>query len=366
MGGAEIFTHEMMRNSDLSRYDFIHFSPMFDGAEKSEKIDGVLYIRRGSLGSVVFNAIKYYRDNKNRIDFVVDQCNTFRFFTKFWVKAEKRIFLIFQLTREIWDIHLKFPLSKIGKIMETFLLRMNKNDLTLTESQSTKQDLLNVGFDEAKITIIPIGIDFSPWSKNEFLEKEPVPTFIYVGRFAKYKGIDTCFEAFGKIKHKHKNARLWIVGKMDEAYAAQSLIPICTHFGLTYGNPEENCDVTFHGFVADAKKLELMSRAHMLFMPSIREGWGLIITEAAAVGTPSIVFNSPGLIDAIDFGRAGYMVEHNDSDALANAALSVLQNSGDYDNMRRAARAFSEQFNWKATGQAFNEFMHKNQDCLQR
>jgi len=363
MGGAEIFTHEMMRNSDLSKYSFMHFSPMFDGAEEKEDIDGILYIRSGDLRSVVFRARKYYQEHNERIDFVVDQCNTFRFFTRFWVQAEKRIFFIHQLTREIWDIQSRFPINKIGKIMETSMLQLSKNDLTITVSQSTKQDLLDVGFDETNVTVLPEGIDFTPWKKSEFFEKEPDPTFIYIGRFAKYKGIDTCFEAFGKIKHEHKNARLWIVGKKDEHYINQSLLPICTQYGLTYGRPEEKYDVTFYGFVTNEKKLELMSRAHLLFMPSIREGWGLIITEAAAVGTPSIVYNSPGLRDAVDFGRTGYIVDNNDSGGLASIALSALQNSENYDNMRNAAHAFSKQFNWKATGQAFNEFMEKSPPC---
>ncbi|MCL2222431.1 MAG: glycosyltransferase family 4 protein [Oscillospiraceae bacterium] len=357
MGGAEIFTHEMMRNADLSKYNFVHFSPMFDGAEEREEIDDILYIRCGNLRSVIFMARKYYKENENQIDFVVDQCNTFRFFTRFWVQADKRIFFIHQLTREIWDIQSKFPINKIGKIMETPMLRLNKNDLTITVSESTKQDLLDVGFDETKVTVLPEGIEFTPWDESEFFEKEPVPTFIYIGRFAKYKGIDTCFETFGKIKRTHENARLWVVGKKDELYISQSLLPICAKYGLTHSNTNEECDVTFHGFVTNEKKLELMSRAHLLFMPSIREGWGLIVTEAAAVGTPSIVFDSPGLRDAVDFGRAGYMVDCNDSDGLASVALSALQSSENYDNMRNAAYNFSKQFSWKATGNAFNEFI---------
>lgn len=359
MGGAEIFTHEMMKNADLSRFDFIHFSPLFGGGIAHEIFDGITYIRDGSLASVIFRVKRYYKKNKHKIDFVVDQCNTFRFFTKFWVKSDKRIFFIHQLTREIWDIQSRFPISKIGKMTETPMLRLNKNDLTITVSESTKLDLLNVGFNERKITILPEGIDFVPWNDSEFYDKETCPTFIYVGRFAKYKGIDACFSAFGKIKNTFDKARLWIVGKKDEPYIVHSLLPICTQYGLTYGSSDDGCDVTFYGFVTDEKKLELMSRAHLLLMPSIREGWGLIVTEAAAVGTPSIVYNSPGLCDAVDFGKAGYITEGNSVRSLCEAMEIAISDKNGYNEMRKSAHEFSKKFSWKRTGEAFNAFMER-------
>jgi len=357
MGGAEIFTHEMMRNSDLEKYRFIHLSPMFDGASDYEEIDGIIYIRRGNLLTLIFECIRYYRKNRNHIDFVVDQCNTYRFFTRLWVKSNKRIFLIFQLTREIWDVHLRFPFNKIGKAMENTMLCLNKKDLTLTISQSTKQDLVNVGFDEAKIEILPIGLNFTPWGESEFCKKEVAPTFIYVGRFAKYKGIDVCFSAFGELKRRHSNARLWIVGEKDELYITQSLLPICAGYGLKYGDPGDDNDVTFYGFVTEEKKLELMSRAHLLLVPSTREGWGLIVTESAAVGTPSIVYKSPGLVDAVDNGKAGFIVKDNTNRELLKTMENALIDNKGYEQVQKNAHTFSQRFSWGLTGEAFNTLM---------
>jgi len=357
MGGAEIYTHEMMRNSDLSEFEFVHFSPMYEGAESHETIDGITYIREGSLLTIIFKCIKYYKQNKDNIIFVVDQCNTFRFFTKFWVKAEKRIFFIHQLTREIWDYHMRFPFSKVSKILETPMLRLNRNDLTITVSESTKRDLLDVGFDEKKVSIMPEGASFTPWNESECFNKEPNITFIYVGRFAMYKGIDACFSAFGEFKKVHSNAKLWIVGKKNDDYIRNSLLPICTKYGLTYGDTTENIDITFHGFVSEDKKLELMSRAHLQLVPSIREGWGLIVTEAAAVGTPSIVYNSPGLIDAVDFGKAGFLTKHNSDHGLYEAMKNAICNKEEYESIRKAANDFSRKFSWERTGMEFSAFI---------
>jgi len=365
MGGAEIFTHEMMKNADLSRFEFIHFSPIYEGLKPYEVIDTITYIRDGSLLSVIFKAGGYYKKNKNKIDFVVDQCNTFRFFTKFWVEGRKRIFLIYQLTREIWDFHMSFPLNKIGKALETPMLKLNKNDYTLTESQSTKDDLVKVGFDEEKVSIIPIGLSFTPWDNSEFCKKETDTTFIYVGRFARYKGIDDSIHAFGEYRNKYDDAKFWIVGKRDKEYIESVLMPICREYGLSceYASNETNeqasceSDVTFFGFVDKNTKLDLMSRAHIQLVPSIREGWGLIVTEAAAVGTPSITYNSPGLSDAVDFGKAGYMTTENNIHGLFKAMEVAISDNEGYNNMQKSAHEFSKKFNWKHTGNAFNSFM---------
>ena len=357
MGGAEIFTHEMMRNSNLNSFRIIHFSPEFTGSINQENIDGITYVREGNLFNVIFKSKKFYKKNIENINYLIDQCNTHRFFSKFWVEDNKRLFLIFQLTKEIWNYHLKFPFNKLGIFLENFMLKLNKNDFTITESESTKKDLINVGFNKEKIKIIPIGLNFKPWDKKDFFTKELLPTFIYVGRFAKYKGIDTCIKAFGMFKKNYNNAKLWIVGKIDERYFKKSLLNICLLNNLTFGDSSENNDIIFYGFVDEKTKLELISKAHALLFPSIREGWGIIITEAAAVGTPSLVYNSPGLVDAVNYGEAGYIVVRNDEHGLFRSMTEVMENKVKYEKIRQNALAFSNNFSWERTGRDFTNFI---------
>ncbi|QAA32938.1 glycosyltransferase family 1 protein [Clostridium manihotivorum] len=356
-GGAEVYTHEMLKRIDHSKYRIIHFSPMFEGAKEEEIIDNILYLRKGNELTSILEAIKFYRLNRSTIDFVVDQCNTHRFFTRFWVEDKKRIFFIHQLTREIWHINTKFPLNIAGYHTEDALLRLSKNDYTITVSQSTKNDLIDVGFNPNKVYILPEGIEFEHVKKEDFLAKETVPTFIYVGRFAKYKGIDDSIKAFALLKTIYSSAKLWIVGKKNENYIAERLKPILDREKLSYGDEGENKDVTFFGFVSAEKKLELMSRSHALLFPSQREGWGLIVTEAAAVGTPSITYNSPGIVDAVDFGKAGYLCEKNNVLSLAEFMERVIINKDEYEQYRNRAYEFSLKFHWRNTAKAFEDFM---------
>ncbi|KDR95604.1 Glycosyltransferase involved in cell wall bisynthesis [Peptoclostridium litorale DSM 5388] len=356
-GGAEVFTHEMLKNIDHGRFEIVHFSPEFEGCKRSESIDGVLYIRSGSMFSVIPRAMDFYRKYRSDIDFVVDQCNTHRFFSPLWVEREKRIFFIHQLTREIWFRHSKFPVNIIGHASENSLLRLYKNDFTITVSNSTRKDLVSLGFMPERVSILPEGINFRHFKSDEFLQKENVPTFIYVGRFAKYKGIDDTIEAFCRLKMVFKDAKLWIVGKKDDSYIKNSLSPIISKYGLSYGDPSSGSDIVFWGFVSDEKKLELMSKSHALVFPSIREGWGLIVTESAAVGTPSIAYDSPGIVDAVDYGNAGFLCSENSVAGILSAMNAVIGDKMSYEKMRRNAYEYSLNFHWDNTAKEFEVFM---------
>lgn len=356
-GGAEVQTHEMLSRTNHDKYRIIHLAAMYEGLTDNECIDGVNYIRKGNIFTVIWYAFLYYKRNRKNIDYVLDQCNTHRFFTPLWVKREKRIFYIHQLTREIWDIMMRFPMSKIGKVLETAMLKLNKKDYTIALSESTKADLVNVGFDPKKITIIPIGVDFQPWEPEEFKEKESAPTFVYVGRYVKYKGIDVAVEAFGRLKKERPDARLWILGKKNEEYVSECLRPICDKYNLSWGNAGDDADVISWGFVSEEEKLELLSRATALLFPSMREGWGIPITEAGNVGTPSIVFDSPGIRDAVDFGKAGYLCVKNDADGLLEQMSLAIEKTDIYTDMRKKAYDFSKQFLWEKTGSKFEEVL---------
>lgn len=362
-GGAEIHTHEMFKRANSDRYRIIHISMGDDRNKDYEIIDGITYLRRGNFATVILYACLFYCSNRKNIDFVIDQCNTHRFFTKFYVNRKKRIFYIHQLTREIWDIHLGFPFNKIGKYLETALLRLNKDDFTITISDSTKKDLLDVGFDGNKVIIVPEYITNKPWEKEKHLEKKQPSQFVYCGRYAKYKGIDVSIEALAIVRKKGRDARLVVVGKKDEAYLDEVLNPLCKRLDLSISETDKDADVFLTGFISDDEKIKIMSESRCLLFPSIREGWGLIITEAAVVGTPSIVFNSPGSIDAVNKGKAGYLCEINDEKNVAEKMILSIDDEEGYMKMRDMAYDFScEYLKWGENTDAIDEIIGKIQN----
>lgn len=378
-GGAEVHTHEMLRRADKSRFRIYHLAMGSGGLPESEVIDGVTYLRHGNAITVIIAAMRFYALNKKNIDFVIDQCNTHRFFTPLWVPKRKRIFYIHQLTKEIWDYSAKFPLSKIGKLMEESFLWLNRNDPVITVSESTRDELVMRGYNPEKIKIIHNGVSFEPWAPEKWYPKEEKPTFIYAGRYSPYKGIDMAVEALAAIKRRYPDAVLWIIGKKDQEYVDKNLMPVCGKHALIWEDFAQRetvkadtagkegtrtCaagsgDIISWGYVSEEKKLELLSRAHALLFPSVREGWGIPVTEAGCVGTPCIAFDAPGIREAVDYGRAGYLCTENTVKGLADQMHMVISDKMVYSKKRESAWEYSSQFQWDAAGKMFEAFIEQ-------
>lgn len=364
-GGAEIHTHEFLKAIDRKKFRVVHISFMYDGLPSSEETDGIRYLRHGSYLSYLSYARRFYLKHLDRIALVLDQCNTWRAFTPLWVRPEHRVFYIHQLTREIWHIQSKGLFAWLGEHTETLMLRLNRHDRCITVSESTKADLAAVGFDPEKIAIIPNGIPETLVSYEGKAPKEKDFTLIYVGRYARYKGIDDTIEAFGRLKKRHPGIKLRIVGKPDEEYLKSRLIPICDRYGLSIGRRDKDipapenraADVTILGFVEEEKKYRLMQSAHLLICPSVREGWGIIISEAAFLGTPSVVYDSPGLRDAVDRGKAGLLCNENTVGEIVRQTESVMEDPERYEEIRASAKEFASGLRWEKNVERVNSFI---------
>lgn len=352
MGGAEIYTHEVLKRFVANGGNVIHIAPYVDGLATEEIIDGVRYIRPVKLGRLIRYSRRYYKEHSKDIDVVIDQCNTYRSFTSLWVPIEKRVFLIFQLTREIWKINMSQPFAFVGEKLETPFLRMQRHDQTITISESTKQDLIDVGFEPDKIYIIKVGNDPKMLHQDIEWNRAKQNDFVFVGRCSKYKGIDICVEAVGIVKEKYSDVKLRIVGKKDTGVISEILEPICDKYNLSIGDDDSN-DIVTCGFVTEEEKYNLMRSARALLFPSLREGWGMIITEAGTMGTPSITCDLPGTRDAVDFGKAGYMCANRSAKELASEMISSIEDMARYEKMSRAAYEFANTITWEKAGEEF-------------
>ncbi len=342
-GGAEVQTHAMLSILPSNKYRIIHISALYDKMREETVIDNINYYRVGNVFTVIWFAFIFYKHNKDNIDIVIDQCNTHRFFTPFYVPCNKRIFYIHQMTKEIWGINLKKPLSSLGEFAEQYMTRLYKNGYTITVSESTKKDLMFYGFREDRILIIPQILKQKPLPQEQLPMKTEYPSFVYVGRFIPYKGIDIAVEAFGIIKQEYADARMCILGKYDTDYIEEKLVPICNKYGMTIGyDKKEVYDISCEGFVTEEEKIRILGSAYALLFLSIREGWGIPISEAAYVGTPSIVFDSAGLRDAVDFGNAGYITVSKTASSAAECMREVIDDKVKYQEMRSAAYDFTK------------------------
>jgi len=253
---------------------------------------------------------------------VLDQVNTIPFFTPLYYKGRKIAFF-HQLCEKIWFYEMKFPLSLLGYISEKLYLRLYRRIPSLVVSASTKKNLESYGFSE--VFIMKDCIDFKPLDKVPLKED----SLIYVGRLKKSKRVHDIIKAFS-IVNKEISCKLHIVGKGDKSYEK----------GLKGGK-----SITFHGFLPKEKRNELMSKAKAILVASVKEGWGLIVVEANAMGTPAIVYDVDGLRDSVKDGETGIVTKES-PEAMAKAIISFLKDKELQERLSINALEYSRGFDW--------------------
>jgi len=345
-GGAEILTHEIAKRFVKWGHQVTQFSSCFPNCLAEEKVDGVKIIRRGHpdaryfLKSVHFLAFWYYLKNfRGKFDVVIDEVHGLPFFTPWYVKG-KKIVLICEVADELW-IKMFGPFFGLcGRLTERLYLRfIYKNIPYLTISNSTKEELIREGVESKNITVLPMGLTIP--KKIKKVEKEKDPTLIFVGRLSKSKGIEDAIEALRQVSKIYPKTKFWIVGEGDEAYIK--------FLKKKSKNLNVSDKITFWGYVSQEKKFELMGRAHLLLHASVKEGWGLVVIEAASQATPSIVYNVSGLRDSVINDKTGVILSHNSSLEMAKQSMLLLNNKKRYKDFQKNALAWAKSLTWDKT-----------------
>jgi len=338
MGGAEVFTREVLKRWAESGHDITLFASKFEGSYDEEVVDGVRIVRQGGRFSVYWKAKKFYAEyfSKERYDVVIDEINTRPFLTpKFVRNGERIIALIHQLAREYWFLETRFPISFLGYyFFEERWLRNYAKMPTVTVSNSTKEDLVDLGFE--RVFVVGEGLNFKPLKR--LAEKECYPVIVYSGRLKKAKRPDHAIKAFKIVRRTVPNAELWIIG---DGYFRDKLMEIV-------------CEgVRFFGFLSSEERRSLIKKAWVLVNPSVREGFGLNVVEANALGVPCVAYDVAGLRDSVIDGETGLLVKSGDVGALAEAIIHVLTNDALRVGLSEGALAYSRSFSWDKVADEF-------------
>lgn len=202
-------------------------------------------------------------------------------------------------------------------------------------SESTRDDLVRRGVDPARIRVIHPGVDADHFSPDPSGRADR-PTFLYVGRLKRYKGIGHALRALARARQRRPELVMLVAGSGDYRSALETL---SAELGL--GDA-----VRFLGFVSEGEKVRLLRSAWANVFPSPKEGWGITVIEAAACGTPSLASDRPGLRDSVRHGETGFLVPHGDVAALAARMLELADSPELVERLGARARAFAETLTW--------------------
>ncbi len=206
-------------------------------------------------------------------------------------------------------------------------------------SESTRDELVQRGVDARAIRVIYPGVDAEWFTPDEATPRAKVPTFLYVGRLKRYKGIDVAIRALREVRTGYPEAVLQIAGQGSDR---ARLVELVGALGL--GNA-----VQFLGFVDEEEKRRLLRRAWAHIFPSVKEGWGISNVEASACGTPAIAADSPGLRESVVHEQTGLLVPFGDHDGLASAMMRIAGDAAFRDRLGAGGREFAVALSWERT-----------------
>ncbi|GAB1691892.1 glycosyltransferase family 4 protein [Krasilnikovia sp. M28-CT-15] len=305
-GGAEVYTEQVLRRWVAAGHEVTLFAAAVAGRPAEEIVDGYRVIRAGSRFTVYREARRWWqRHGRGRFDVVVDETNTVPFMAHEWVDDGARtIALVHQTCEEIWHHNAPFPLSYLGRLrLEPRWLQRLAHSPILAVSGSTRDAL--AAFGASDVTVVPEG--FEPLAQTPQVAKEATPTAVFCGRMVSYKRPWDVVRAVEIARREVPGLRLWMIGGGPELDKLRAAAP---------------AGVEFLGRVDEQTKHERMARAHVHLATSVREGWGLVVSEAAALGTPTIAYDVPGLRDSTR--AAGGVVVPPQPEALARWLVELL------------------------------------------
>jgi glycosyltransferase involved in cell wall biosynthesis len=348
-GGAEMVSKELTQRMAREGHDVTMLTSAHHGALRREKHKGVNIIRVGQnrYSHPVQAALFYISRLRNKFDMVIEEVNAAPYFSVLFGRQAKRFLFYHHLERDVWLFEAPPPLSHLGYyVLEpamTRILGAAKVPL-ITVSESTKADMARYGFAPERTHIISEGIELEPLADLQAVTKYDQPTMLSLGALRAMKRTLDQVKAFEIAKKRLPQLKLKIAGSASDAYGQMVLAYIA--------KSPHKADIEYLGRVSTAEKLELMRRCHFITFSSIREGWCLVVTEAASQGTPAVAYDVPGLRDSIRQGQTGLITKANPA-SLAEGIVTLLKDSPLYERMRYQGWEWSKQITFE---QSYKDF----------
>ncbi len=344
-GGAGRYIHEIMRR--LTDRHSITVLSCGDALSKPvEEIDGITYRHFPELLHRITLPARYLTKFEGKTDLLVDNSDVgIPWLSPFYTKVPK-ILVTYQIARGIFRYELPRPLSEIAVSLEPRVYSAYRNCKIVTCSPSTKDDLVALGIPSERVSVIRPGIDDSFRRFESDGAKFADPTIMCISRFRRYKGLSYAIRSMKFVLDRVPGARLLIIGNGDSTELTREIsrTDYRRSIQILYRRPNS----------WDAEKRELLSKSHLLLIPSIREGYGIVVIEANACGTPAIGWAVPGVQDSIVNGKTGLLVPFGDVRALGETMAKLL--GGDPTRLRdlsHPAIEWARQHSWDNAAEMF-------------
>ena len=206
-----------------------------------------------------------------------------------------------------WDV----PFAPVDpRTIERELGEYEQADAILVPSSIVERSFLDRGISQDRLYRVPLGVELDRFGRSA--PQDPDFCVLFVGQPGLRKGFPYLLQAFARAAIP--GARLVVVGETQPE--TDSLLRRFPVAGLEMVGPLGRADV-----------VERMSRASVLVLPSLEDGFGMVQMEAMACGCPVITSANAGCADFLRDGEDGLIVPAGDADALAASLLRLYEDA---------------------------------------
>ena len=313
--------------------DLIAVSAAAVGEPAESVRNGYEVVRRGSRYTVFPRTIASELTHRmGRYDALVEIWNGVPWFSPVWCRRPHITFL-HHVHGPMWDQILPGPLAAFGRTLEARIAPpFYRGGLTVTPSDATREELLEIGFRQDRVVAVPNGTDprFSPGGS-----KTSHPSIVVVARLAPVKRVEMVIAAAAEAREQIPELTLTIVGDGPDRKGLDTLV---ADLDAEW--------VEFKGRVAPDDLVDLYRRSWIVASGSLAEGWGLSLTEAAGCGTPSVATDIRGHRSSVVAGVTGLLVQPAE---LGQAFVKVLTDDQLRQRLADAALTRVRTLTWDAS-----------------
>jgi len=351
-GGLASTLHENLKRL-VPRHDITCFTGLFSGPEQRVEIEGVRYIRKGMgknkvLNRSVFSFVNSFFKPHNEFDLILIPWDRY---APVRIESLGNFPVVLELNLDFFSAPSKWaPAEPITR----FILKkqLGKCEYLIAMSEGVQKAAAPYAPRLKLCEVLPGGVSDSifqypvnPGDENYLL---------YLGRLdISHKGIDILLESY---KMADVDIPLMIAGDGIDKDAVEKLI--IKH--------ELGQKVSTVGWVRGEEKYRLIAGSLAVCIPSRVEGWGIVATEAAAMGKPVIGTRVVGLEESVTHGETGFLVPSEDIRAFAKAIQMIVAD----ENFRRIlgnhAREMAHQYNWDQIAERREAFFYRVLDDFHR
>ncbi|WP_445256707.1 glycosyltransferase family 4 protein [Nocardioides aurantiacus] len=339
-GGSERYVESMAAGLVRHGAQVTIFCAAHDRAPADEVVDGVRFVRRGThVGIYVLGMLHLLGRRFGRVDLVVDVQNGLPFFTRLATRRPV-VVLVHHVHREQWPVVFPGRLGRVGWWIERRLApALYRTSQYVAVSRATRTELMALGVGKGRIAVVHNGTAPAPAVQAR---RSPTPLLCVVGRLVPHKQVEHAIDAVVALRPRFPDVRLSVIGN---GWWDEELHKYVAERGA--GDL-----VRFEGHVDEQRKHELLAASWLMLLPSLKEGWGLVVGEAGVHGVPTVAYRSAGgTRESVLDGRSGVLVD--DRHGFERAVAGLLEDADLRERLGEGARAMSHTFAWSHSQDSF-------------